>query len=493
MPQTTLQEILQSLDQVIASDLAVILRRIDDDSLQVYAHRGRMSSPKLDNLRIDLNRMHALREALKKEGPQLMAEEHAKGEPDTYEAAVTMPGDHSCLVTPLRLPSGPLLGALTLDAIRCDAFSREQIRAVEAFAQLAGKLIVEEDRAEVLERDLSALAAENATLRDARAAGVELIGAARPWLRVLEQVRLVSPTPATVLLTGETGTGKEQVARAIHALSARAQSPFVALNCSVLTGDMALSELFGHERGAYTGADRRRAGRFELAKGGTFFLDEVGDLPAPAQVQLLRVLQERVFERMGGEESIEADVRLVAATHRDLRHAVAGGTFREDLYYRLNAFPVHLPPLRERIEDVVPLAAHFVKMLVQELEMPGLLIDAAALRELTCHTWPGNVRELQNVLRRGAILAGGRAITPEYLDFPPSQSIPVPAATPVRAERQDSILPEGLNRLERAQAREVLLALEEAGGTVGGKSGAAVLLGVPPTTLHSLMQRLGLK
>jgi transcriptional regulator with GAF, ATPase, and Fis domain len=284
------------------------------------------------------------------------------------------------------------------------------------------------------------------TLREARAAGVELIGAAR------------------------------------------ASGPFVALNCSVLTGDMALSELFGHERGAFTGADRRRAGRFELAKGGTLFLDEVGDLPSPAQVQLLRVLQERVFERMGGEETLEADVRLVAATHRDLRQGLAGGHFREDLFYRLNAFPMLLPPLRDRLEDVVPLAAHFVKTLAKELEMPDLHIEAAALRELTRHPWPGNVRELQNALRRAAILAGGRTITPGFLDRVPASFADAPG-TPGQAPP----LPEGLNRLERAQAREVLLALEESGGKVGGKQGAAALLGVPPTTLHSLMHRLGLK
>jgi transcriptional regulator with GAF, ATPase, and Fis domain len=163
MPQTTLHEILHSVDRVISSDLAVILRRINDDCLQVYAHRGRLSSPKLDNLRIDLNHMHALRDALKRDGPQLMAGEHAQGEPDTYADAIEIPGDHSCLVAPLRLPSGPLLGALTLDAVQCDAFTADQIRAVEAFAQLAGKLIAEEERAGLLERDLSALAVENAS------------------------------------------------------------------------------------------------------------------------------------------------------------------------------------------------------------------------------------------------------------------------------------------------------------------------------------------
>src|SRR5690606_154315 len=222
---------------------------------------------------------------------------------------------------------------------------------------------------------------------------------------LVEAIERVGPTPATVLLTGESGTGKEVVARTLHRLSPRARGPFVAVNCAALSEHLLESELFGHEKGAFTGADARRRGRLELAAGGTFFLDEVADLKPNLQAKLLRVLQERRFERVGGAQTIEADVRWIAATNRDLRAAVVAGELRDDLYHRLAVFPLHLPPLRERREDIEPLATLLLGRIAVGLGRPALRLTPSALARLREHAWPGNVRELANALERAAILA----------------------------------------------------------------------------------------
>jgi len=298
------------------------------------------------------------------------------------------------LAAPLRT-EGELVGVLTLDSATCRAYSPDPVRAIDAFAGLAARALHAESTAQRLAREVDALAALTASLRETGPAGAVLVGEAPAWRSIVERVRLVAPTPATVLITGETGTAKEQVARAIHQWSTRAASPFVAVNCAALVGDLALGELFGHEKGAFTGADRRRAGRFELAEGGTLFLDEVAELSAAVQAQLLRVVQERTFERVGGAgTALRADVRLITATHRDLAADVAEGRFREDLYYRLSAFPIELPPLRARREDIARLALHFVAALRRDLAMPDLTIRGATLRALETHAWPGNGRRI---------------------------------------------------------------------------------------------------
>jgi len=303
-----------------------------------------------------------------------------------------------------------------------------------------------------------------------------------PLLRdALTRAAQVAPTESTVLVTGESGTGKELVARAIHHASARADGPFVAVNCAALPDTLLESELFGHERGAFTGADRQKPGRFELAAGGTLFLDEIGDLSAAVQVKLLRVLQEREFQRVGGTATLKADVRLLTATNRDLSAEMAAGRFRSDLFYRLSVFNVHLPPLREREDDVLLLADHFIRTLGPQMGKGDLTLSRDACDLLRRHPWPGNIRELQNAIERSLITSEGTLITAAHLALRPSPAPPPPAAAPRPAVPGSP--PSSLDAMER---QAILDALQR---THGHKSRAAALLGLTRFQLYTRLKR----
>ncbi|HTQ09176.1 MAG TPA: sigma 54-interacting transcriptional regulator [Fimbriimonadaceae bacterium] len=304
----------------------------------------------------------------------------------------------------------------------------------------------------------------------------QIIGRSTVLEAVLEKVERVAPTGSTVLIEGETGTGKELIARAIHNLSPRCSRPFVKVNCAAIPLDLLESELFGHERGAFTGAVALRIGRFEMADGGTLFLDEVGDIPPALQPKLLRVLQEQEFERLGSGRTQSVDVRLVAATNRNVAELVAQRQFREDLYYRLSVFPIAMPPLRERSGDIPALVAHFVDVLGRRLGKPIERVPPATMEAFKAYSWPGNIRELQNLIERAVILSNDGVLP---------NTLPTPSPEPARG----LAIPRTLRDAER---KLVLQALDEVGGVVGGRNGAAARLGLKRTTLIYRMKKLGI-
>jgi formate hydrogenlyase transcriptional activator len=291
-------------------------------------------------------------------------------------------------------------------------------------------------------------------------------------------VAKVAPTDSTVLITGETGTGKELIARAVHKRSHRAARAFVSVNCAAIPPSLIASELFGYEKGAFTGASQRRLGRFELADGGTLFLDEVGELPSETQITLLRVLQERAFERVGGNQPISVDVRVIAATNRDLKAAVDSGTFRRDLFYRLNVFPIHMPPLRERVDDIPLLVEYLTGRYANKIGKKIGSIKKKTLELFQAYDWPGNVRELQNVVERAVILCDGDALVIDESWL--QRELPRPGFTH-----------KGLTRPDVNQERELIeAALVECRGRVAGSDGAAAKLGIPRSTLESRIRSL---
>ena len=315
----------------------------------------------------------------------------------------------------------------------------------------------------------------------------EIVGASAGLLKVLEQLRRVAPTDASVLITGESGTGKELIARAVHSASRRADKMLVKVNCAALATSLIESELFGHERGAFSGAIQRRIGRFELANEGTIFLDEVGEVPPEVQVKLLRVLQEREFERVGGNQTIRTDVRVIAATNRDLAKSVREGKFREDLYYRLNVFPLHLPPLRERRADIPLLVHFFVQKHTPHIGRQVTAIDADSMRRLVDYGWPGNIRELENVVERALIL-GNTPVLHVWLDVP-AQS----AAAPAAPAAPDPGAASGAEGLDAIQRDHILSVLHEVKWVIEGRQGAAVRLGLKAGTLRHRMKKLGIR
>jgi transcriptional regulator with GAF, ATPase, and Fis domain len=352
----------------------------------------------------------------------------------------------------------------------------------QRLAEHQQRLGAAEVKARTLERQVASLR----TALDERFGFDAIIGRAPRFLTAVDDARKVAATGTTVLLTGESGTGKEVLARAIHQASARADGPFVAVNCAALPETLVETELFGHERGAFTGADRLRRGRFELAAGGTLFLDEIGDVPLAVQAKLLRVLQARQYERVGGTTTLQADVRLIAATNRDLERAVAEGRFRDDLYYRLAVFPIRLPALRERGEDALLLAEHFVRALGAKMGRQELGLSGEARDLLLAHPWPGNIRELQNAIERALILAEGELISAEHLGIVPRppRDVTVPAGAAPPAEAPTAML-----TLAEQQKHMIVEALRR---TRGNKARAAAALGLSRTQLLRRIRRFGL-
>jgi formate hydrogenlyase transcriptional activator len=359
--------------------------------------------------------------------------------------------------------------------IRYNPFHDEEGRLVRWYA--TGTDIDDRKRAEDRTRN------ENVALREdivRSSMFEEIVGSSEPLRRVLVQVSKVAPTDSTVLVLGETGTGKELIARAIHNRSKRSNRAFIRVNCAAIPSSLIASELFGHEKGSFTGATQRRLGRFESADGGTIFLDEVGDLPPETQVALLRVLQEREFERVGGSRTVSVDVRVIAATHRDLSSVVVEGKFRQDLFYRLNVFPIRLPALRERIGDISLLVGYLIDRYAQKAGKKIRNIDKKTMELFHAYDWPGNIRELQNVVERAVILSEGETFFVEEAWL--TRVTPKLAATSV---------PLVVDLVEH-EREKLEAALRESEGVVGGPTGAAIKLGIPRQTLESKIRKLGI-
>ncbi|MBV8401513.1 MAG: sigma 54-interacting transcriptional regulator [Acetobacteraceae bacterium] len=387
-----------------------------------------------------------------------------------------------------------MFGSATLGVIA--VFSRVElsdidIRWLRLFADHAAITIVNARAFEEIERLKRRLEQENEYLREeisqSQAFG-DLVGSSPALKKVVEQIDLVAGTNANVLILGESGTGKELVARAIHQRSQRRHRPLVKVNCASIPKELFESEFFGHAKGAFTGALRDRIGRFQLADGGTIFLDEIGEIPLDLQSKLLRVLQEREFERVGEETPRRVDVRIIAATNRDLEGESRAGRFREDLYYRLGVFPIQVPPLRDRVADIGPLAAHFVRHFCEQLNLPSRKLTRVDIERLARYDWPGNIRELQNVIERALIRSRGGRLEFEIgearqrLPPKPTASRAADDATPVLKVTE-------MKDMERANIER---ALRRCNGQVYGKDGAAALLGMKPTTLWSRMRSLGI-
>jgi transcriptional regulator with GAF, ATPase, and Fis domain len=400
---------------------------------------------------------------------------------------IAMEGGYRSAIRVSLSARGARLGSILLLAREPAHFTEEHGRALAAVAelvavvlahqQLAANLAEETRRGAVLEQRVQALSQELESLGRHRA-----LGNSRAWRDVLKQTTQVAPTETTVLLSGESGTGKEVVARLIHRTSPRRSGPFVALNCAALAEQLLESELFGHEKGAFTGAQAMRAGKLEQAAGGVLFLDEVGEMSPAVQAKFLRVLQEREFQRLGGSRMLKADVRVLAATNRDLKAAIARGTFREDLYYRLAVFDIGMPPLRERQEDILMLANAFVEEIGRSVGRPAAGISDEARERLAAYSWPGNVRELRNVVERAVILSEGGFITNEHL---PLGVATRSGASPI-APPQAPVASSTITTIDAAERDLIMQALARSGQN---KSKAARLLGLTRAQLRSRLEK----
>jgi formate hydrogenlyase transcriptional activator len=410
--------------------------------------------------------------------PKLVTVEDLQRFPSDLTQRHYAEGIRSGCVLPL-IARNRVLGTLILGSLRENAFTQDDL---EFLNQVASQIAIAIENALAF-REIAALkdklSEEKLYLEDEIRTSYnfnEIVGESAALQRLLKQVEIVAPTDSAVLILGETGTGKELIARALHNLSARREHTFVKLNCAAIPTGLLESELFGHERGAFTGAIAQKIGRFELAHRGTLFLDEVGDIPLELQPKLLRVLQEQEFERLGGTRTIRVDVRLIAATNRDLAQMAADKEFRSDLYYRLNVFPLMVPPLRERAQDILPLVRYFTQKYARRMNKRIETITTETITALSCYSWPGNVRELENFIERAVILSPG-----------PILQVPLAELkTPTREPLSQTLT------LVEAEREHILQVLRETKGVVGGPQGAAARLGMKRTTLQSKMRKLGI-
>ena len=410
------------------------------------------------------------------------------------EADALAEGVRSFAIVPLIVRER-CIGTLAVASTRVEQYSDADVAFLQDVAAQVAVAIENMTAYEQIATLSARLERENAYLQEEihrEHDFAQMVGSSEPLLAVVRQVEKVAPTSSTVLITGETGTGKELIARAIHHASARRARPLVKVNCSAMSAGLVESEFFGHVKGAFTGALERRVGRFQLADGGTIFLDEVGELPLETQVKLLRVLQEQEFEPVGSSQTMRIDVRVIAATNRDLQAAVDAGLFRADLFYRLNVFPLQVPPLRERRGDIPQLATFFLGQYGKRFGKRIETVSPPTMARLVAYDWPGNIRELQNVIERAVVLAPGPVLEldDDVLRRAPVRSAPSSVAPVLPSLASDAGLTETLEEVERARITE---ALQRSSGVIEGPRGAAGLLKIHPNTLRSRMEKLGIR
>ncbi len=482
---------LDGLARVAPYDLATVFL-LDGGRLVARAARGPLADARVKAHSLSLADFPSLRQALETRRARAFSEsDHSHGDGDPFDGVLDLPHGHSCMVAPLYVGERAL-GLLTLDRAVCEPYPKPVVDLVEVYAQLLATAIRSAEQRTAIAR-LHDQDHEHAKLLEEQlgGGGAEILESSQsPAMReIARRARQVAETDTPVLLLGETGTGKERLARAIHAWSRRAEQPFVAINCAAIPGGLIESELFGHVKGAFTGASRDRPGRFQMANGGTLFLDEIGELPLDLQPKLLRALQEGRFEPVGSDRTVKADVRILAATHVDLDRALRERRFREDLYYRLSVFPLRLPALRERLADLARLIEALLAEQTRRTGRRGMKVTAEGLAKLAAHAWPGNLRELGNVLERATILASTSSsrLGPEVLDLPAAE------AGPERPRPDPPAKPLALATLEEVQREHIARVLQATGGRIYGPQGAARILGVPPSTLQSRMKKLELK
>jgi transcriptional regulator with GAF, ATPase, and Fis domain len=401
-------------------------------------------------------------------------------------AALVKRTEHSDLAVPLIIEE-QRVGVLILRANGSGRYSQKDADLIQSVREPFAIALANALAHEELLRYQDILLDDNSFYRKELAAetGDTVVGATTGLRHVMEAVHQVTSLNNTVLLLGETGVGKEIVANAIHLGSSRKNAPFIKVNCGAIPDSLIDSELFGHDKGAFTGAVAEKRGRFERADGGTLFLDEIGELPLPAQARLLRVLQTKELERVGGTKTIPVDIRVIAATHRNLEQMIKENHFREDLWFRINAFPIYIPPLRQRLEDIPALTRRFVETKSKEFGVPVPAIAPGALESLVHYEWPGNVRELQNVVEREIIRCRGEALT---FDSLPQTEMRVPIIPPTKTDAPSMPI-----NLDQAMARHIENVISMAKGKISGPGGAAELMGVNPTTLRSRMTKLGVR
>ncbi len=474
---------LEYLFEVIPYDLAAILA-LHGNELEVRCAKGALADRRVAQHRIKLSDFPSVQLALETRRTRVMHEHDHQGDGDLYDGVLDLPEGHACMVVPLFF-GDRTLGAMTFDRRKCEVYPAPVVNLATIYGQIIALAMVAAERTQLVQQHNAQLKAHNQLLTQESHSAIEMLSHSDSpaMVKLTHMAQQVAATDAPVLVTGETGTGKELVARAIHAWSGRRDAAFVTLNCAALPEHLVESELFGHTKGAFTGAERARPGRFLVANGGTLLLDEVGELPKSAQAKLLRILQEGTLEPVGSDRTINVDVRIIAATHIDLEQAISEGRFREDLYYRLNVFPLTLPPLRERLEDLPKLTSHHLHTLHLKTGRGPWTLSARSLERLGSYSWPGNIRELVNILERATILSGAGELD---VDLPPPKQGRGKLFEPAS---QPSSWPT-LSALEREYIERVLNATD---GKVYGTGGAAEILGLKPSTLQSRMAKLGLK